>query len=61
MEALVGDHPGLIPVKYGQNPMSGLRGEDVLVKKFTHDARRTTHDNGQRPITIAHPEQFVLR
>jgi len=26
---LVGDHPGIIPVKFGQNPKSGLRGEDV--------------------------------
>jgi len=26
---LVGDHPGIIPVKFGQNPMSGSRGEDV--------------------------------
>jgi len=22
-------HPGIIPVKFGQNPMSGFRGEDV--------------------------------
>jgi len=26
---LVGDHPGIIPVKFGQKPMSGFRGEDV--------------------------------
>jgi len=26
---LVGDHTGIIPVKFGQNPMSGFRGEDV--------------------------------
>ena len=26
---LVGDHPGIILVKFGQNPMSGFRGEDV--------------------------------
>jgi len=26
---LIGDHPGTIPVKFGQNPMSGFRGEDV--------------------------------
>jgi len=26
---LVGDHPGIIPVKFGQNPMSGFRGENV--------------------------------
>jgi len=44
---LVGDHPRIIPVKFGQNPMSGFRGEDVSVKKFTHDARRRTTDKGQ--------------
>ena len=26
---LIGDHPGIIPVKFGQNPMSGFRGEVV--------------------------------
>jgi len=26
---LVGDHPGIIPVKFGKNPMSCFRGEDV--------------------------------
>jgi len=38
-------------------------------KKFTHDGRHTTDDgrrgtttdDGQRPLTIAHPEHFVLR
>jgi len=25
------------------------------------DGRRTTTDDGQRPVTIAHPEHFVLR
>jgi len=35
---LVGDHPGIIPVKFSQNPMSGLREEDVLVKKRTQKA-----------------------
>jgi len=29
LTTLVGDHPGIIPVKFGQNPMSGFRGEDV--------------------------------
>jgi len=24
---LIGDHPGIIPVKFGQNPMSGFRGD----------------------------------
>jgi len=26
---LIGDHPGIIPVKFGQNPMSGFRGDVV--------------------------------
>jgi len=26
---LVEDHIGIIPVKFGPNPMSGFRGEDV--------------------------------
>jgi len=26
---LVEDYPGTIPVEFSQNPMSGLRGEDV--------------------------------
>ena len=42
---LVGDHPGIIPVMFGQNPISGFR-EDVSVKKLTHDGRRTT-DKGR--------------
>ena len=41
---LVEEHLGIIPVKYGQNPMSGFRGEVVLMKKLTHwrnDGRQT--------------------
>jgi len=30
---LVEEHIGIIPVKFGQNPMSGFRGEDVEVNK----------------------------
>ena len=26
---VVGDFPGIIPVKFGQNPMSSFRGEDA--------------------------------
>jgi len=26
---LIGDHPGIIPVKFGQNPSSGFRGDVV--------------------------------
>jgi len=46
---LVGDHPGIIPVKLSQNPMSGFRGEDVQVKKFTHDGRPTKTDHNSSP------------
>jgi len=43
---LVGDHPGIIPVKFGQNPISSL--EEMLFKE-TVDARthwQWTTDNG---------------
>jgi len=46
LTTLIGDHPGIIPVKFG-----------VQVKKLTDDGQRTPHD-GQRMVTIAHP---VLR
>jgi len=26
---LIGDHSGIIPVKFGQNPISGYRGDVV--------------------------------
>jgi len=26
---LIGDSPGIIPVKFGQNPISGFRGDVV--------------------------------
>jgi len=26
---LIGDHPGIIPLKFGQNPISGFRGDVV--------------------------------
>jgi len=55
---LVEDYQGTIPVEFCQNPMSGFRG-DVLIKKVY--GHRTTTDDGQRPITKAHPEHFVLR
>jgi len=29
LTTLVEDHLGIIPVKFGQNPMSGFRGKDV--------------------------------
>jgi len=54
---LVEEHLGIIPVKYGQNPMSGFRGEVVWMKKLTH----ALMDDGQRTVTKAHSEHFVLR
>jgi len=33
----------------------------VYGRRTTHAARRTTDDDGPRPITIAHPKHFVLR
>jgi len=32
LNGLVGDHTGILPVKFGKNPMSGFRREDVKVK-----------------------------
>jgi len=29
LTTFVGDHPGVIPVNFGKNPMSDFRGEDV--------------------------------
>ena len=37
----VEEHLVIIPVKFGQNPMSGFRGE---VKKLTDDWRLTTNN-----------------
>ena len=80
---LIGDHPGSIPVKFGQNPISGFRVDAVLRNCWRNDGqtdgRRTLKDHksspselekiyGQRTthkrrskVTIACPEQFVLR
>ena len=44
---LVGNHPGIIPVKFGQNQMSGFIEEDVYVKMLTNDGRWTTTDKGR--------------
>ena len=51
---LIGDHPGIIPVKFGQNPISGFR-EDV-VKKLLTDAW-TPDIEGSQKLT----EHFMLR
>jgi len=54
---LVGDHLGIIPAKFGQNAISGFRGECLSKKVY---ARQRT-DDGKRLVTIAHSEHFVLR
>jgi len=46
-------------VKFGQNPISGFRGEDVKVNILTHGTGQATTDDGKRPVTIAHREHFV--
>jgi len=59
---LIGDHPGIIPVKFIHQVVS----EEMLFKEIV-DARthvRTharTMDDGQWAITKAHLEHFVLR
>jgi len=53
---LIGNHLGIIPVKFGQIPISG--SEEMLFKEIV-DAR--TMDNGQWAITKAHHEHYVLR
>jgi len=53
---LVELHLGIIPVKFGQNPMGGFRGEVV-------DGRTDSRsmDDRQWAITKAHLAHFVLR
>jgi len=41
---LVGDHPGIISVKFGQNPMSGV-SEEVVKKVNARKHARQTTDN----------------
>jgi len=43
-----GDHPGIILVKFGQNPMSSFRGKCISENV---DKQRITHDHGQRTKT----------
>jgi len=47
-KTLVGDHPGIIPVKFGQNPMSGFR-EDVFI---------TVNKRAQRALGRSPEEKF---
>ena len=59
---VVEEHLGIIPVKFGQNPMSGFRGEAVWMKGLRRDARTDTlTDDGQRTVTKANSEHFMLR
>jgi len=56
----IGDHPGIIPVKFGQNPISV--SEEMLCKEIVDGRTHTrTMDDGQWAITKAHLEHFVLR
>jgi len=57
---LVGVKREIIPVKFGQNPMSGLRAVKLTVlKKFLTAGR--TMDDGQQATTKACLEDIVLR
>jgi len=51
------NHTGIIPVKFGQNPPSGLREEVVQKNCWRTDGR--TMEDGQWAITKAH-SVFVL-
>ena len=50
-----------IPVKCSQNAMSSFREEVVWMKKLMHWRKDTLTDDGQRTVTKAHSEYFVLR
>jgi len=56
---LVGDHSVIIPVKFGIKSNEWFQRIICLSKNVY--ARRTTTNDGQRPVTIAHPEHKVLR
>jgi len=43
----VGDHPGTIPVKFGQIPISGLREEVVCSFRYIIECKIVTPDRGQ--------------
>ena len=58
---LVKEHLRIIPVKFGQNPMSGFKEEVVWMKKLTHWRTDTLKDDGQRTVTKVHSKHFVLR
>jgi len=52
----VGDQPLVLPVKFGK-----IQWAVSVEKMFKEQYWRTTTDDQQRPVTIAHPELFVLR
>jgi len=60
---LIGDHSGIIPVKFGQNPISGMLFKEIVDGRTharTHartDGRRTPDIEGSQKLT----EHFVLR
>ena len=57
---LIEEHLGIIPMKFGQNPMSGFREEVFWIKKnYAHTDALT--DDEQMTVTIADFEHFVLR
>jgi len=59
---LVEEHIGIIPVKFGQNPMSSFRGEVVKRNYWLTNGRTDARtDDGQWAIAKAHIEHFVLR
>ena len=53
---LIEDHPGIIPVKFGQNPLSGFRGDVFKRNCWRTDGR--THGRRTPDIEGSH---FVLR
>ena len=48
---LLGDQPGIIPVKFGQNPISGFRGDVVKRNCWrTHGRTHARTDDGRRTL-----------
>jgi len=57
-------HLGIILLKYGQNPMSGFRGEVVLNEKvntLTHLHTHALMDDGQKTVTKTYSEHFFAQ
>jgi len=49
---LVEDHPRIIPVMFGQNPVNGFREEDIMVTMLMQEAQHMMTDNTQRLVII---------